>query len=380
MKKINFLVIFLAVLALLVLPSCIQEKKESPEQNSGQGNTSSTLPQLLEEISSEQFAKIDYSIYIEGKIADTSKEELARSIENQELLNASHPFGLEPLTFIIDSPWVNYRISDAVKEMRINEVRNVSIPSEFSVFGTYNKELVRTLPRLTFIPKTEKIDKLRYLFFYGKEPALNETLVYDYWNSTVTGIDNESVTIEHMPQNNTVREGEIGNITITFNKSTIVMRLTPVLNKTIIARTGEMVTITGYNETTLTADFNHPFAGKNLTFEIKLLEKGELTIWSRNIEDAVNANVGIAEFYDFTCMDCLRFEREAATSPDVLALKDKVKFAKINAEIEKELARKYNITAYPTILIFKKGEEAIRIPGFVKGVELRGAIEQLLIS
>lgn len=375
MKKIN-LVAFLAVF-LVIMSSCIQGAKEEKTVQEETGETGELLSEALESIPVEKFAKIDYSIYLENKLADTSYEKLAGGIENKELLSMSHPFGFEPLTFIMDSPWVNYRISDAVKEMKVGEVRNISIPPEFSSFGTYNNELVRDVPRFTFIPKTEKISKIQYVFFYGKEPLLNEIISEDYWNSTITEIGNESITILRLPSNNSVIEGSIGNITITVNETTIVMELTPFLNKTVIAGTGEMVRIINYNETTVTADFNHPFAGKNLTFEIKLLEKGELKIWSRNIEDATDSNIGVVEFYSFTCMDCLRFEREAVTSPDVLALKDRVKFVKINGEIEKELAKQYNITSYPTILIFKKGEEAGRITSFVKGTALRGAIEQL---
>jgi len=378
MKKTEFFALLLAVF-LVLASSCIQEKREEKTIDGKNSESGEFLSGEPAGESPANFAKIDYSIYAGGMLVDTSYEPLAREIENKDFLRVLHPFGFEPLAFITDSPFIDARINEAVKEMKAGEVRNLSIPAETSLFGPYRKELVRTMPRAVFMPRIQKMSRVQYFLSYGKEARLNETIAMDYWNATIVGIDNESVAILHLPANNSVVEGSVGSITITLNDSTIIMVFTPKLNKAGVTATGEIVTITHYNETAITADFNHPFAGKDLIFEIKLVEKGSIELWSRNIEDAVNADIAAVFFYNFSCEECAGFE-EAVSSPEVLVLKERVKFAKINGDVEKELAKKYNITSYPTFLIFERGEEIKRIETFMGRTELRRALEQIFKS
>ena len=56
----------------------------------------------------------------------------------------------------------------------------------------------------------------------------------------------------------------------------------------------------------------------------------------------------------------------------------KVRFLKINADVEQEVARKYGVSALPTIIAFKKGEEVDRISSQLSRVQLSMWAESLI--
>jgi FKBP-type peptidyl-prolyl cis-trans isomerase 2 len=50
------------------------------------------------------------------------------------------------------------------------------------------------------------------------------------------------------------------------------MEYIPILNITFQTAVGEYATVIDSNETSMTVDYNHPFAGKTLVFSVKVEE------------------------------------------------------------------------------------------------------------
>ena len=83
----------------------------------------------------------------------------------------------------------------------------------------------------------------------------------------------------------------------------------------------------------------------------------------------------IADFYSDTCIPCKRMSPVLAELEEELA--DSVKFVKLNINFDTETAIKYDVTAVPTFVFFKNGEEQTRIVGAVKKAELVDTINSL---
>ncbi|NIC06629.1 thioredoxin TrxC [Billgrantia bachuensis] len=52
-------------------------------------------------------------------------------------------------------------------------------------------------------------------------------------------------------------------------------------------------------------------------------------------------------------------------------LEPRIRFAKLNTEVEPELAGRFNIRSIPTLIVFRQGSEIARQPGVLQGTQLR---------
>lgn len=370
-KKIATLLLAFFVLLAISMAACTKaEKKNKSNAEIAQGEGKNITEQSAVEISPVEFpdfqniAKINYNLYADGKLVDTTYQSIAEKIineQNKEFLEFLHPLGFKPLIFIIDSMHINPEINDAVKSMQIGERRNITLGKNF--FGNRSSELIRTMPRFAYIPRKENVSIARYFAFTGKEPEVGDVFAEQFWNASVIKVENNTVFFERLPEEKIITSN-FGNMSISYNETTIVLELLPEINKTTVTDSGFLTPVEA-NATDVKFDMNHPFAGKNIVMEIELLEKGEKRIWSRDINDALNSDFAIVFFYNFTCAECGIMERNIFLSPLLLSNIDEISFVKINGDIEKEIAKDYGVATYPEIVFFRNGEEQGRIKGFI---------------
>lgn len=83
----------------------------------------------------------------------------------------------------------------------------------------------------------------------------------------------------------------------------------------------------------------------------------------------------IADFYSDSCIPCKRLSPILAEIEEELS--DRVKLVKININFDTELAEKYEVQSVPSVLFFKKGEEAARLSGAIKKAEITGTIDNI---
>lgn len=94
-------------------------------------------------------------------------------------------------------------------------------------------------------------------------------------------------------------------------------------------------------------------------------------------KEVLNAQgIVLADFYSDSCGPCRR------VSPVLNELENsyrsKIKLAKINVNCDVKLARKYVVSAVPTIVFFKNGEESARIVGAADKSEYSSVIDNLI--
>ena len=116
--------------------------------------------------------------------------------------------------------------------------------------------------------------------------------------------------------------------------------------------------------------------------------------WKTSLDEAVKAAPDttwhlIVDFYTDWCKWCKIADESTFTDPRVMALTRKFVFARINAEVDTNTARRFGVNGYPTVILLKKGgaevdrivgyerpEEFVRIIGdYVKGVGTKAALE-----
>lgn len=101
----------------------------------------------------------------------------------------------------------------------------------------------------------------------------------------------------------------------------------------------------------------------------------ELT--SQNFEDAISSATTpvLVDFYTPWCGPC----KMIAPVLEELAkeLEGKVKFGKVNADEEIEIANKYSVRMFPTMLVFKDGEVVQTIIGLTSKPDLASRLASL---
>lgn len=83
----------------------------------------------------------------------------------------------------------------------------------------------------------------------------------------------------------------------------------------------------------------------------------------------------LAEFYADGCVPCRRLAPILAELEEEFS---EMKFLKINAAFQQELARQYLVMSSPVILLFQDGKEAKRLVGAVRKKEVKAAINEVL--
>lgn len=106
---------------------------------------------------------------------------------------------------------------------------------------------------------------------------------------------------------------------------------------------------------------------------IKLMDIGAASFASEVLDSTTPV---VVEFYTQTCKFCKRFEPVVESVAD--KYEDKVKFCRINAAENREIAIQYDIFGVPATLIFRNGEVVERISGFVPEEELSRKIDGVL--
>lgn len=106
--------------------------------------------------------------------------------------------------------------------------------------------------------------------------------------------------------------------------------------------------------------------------------------WGHDLEDglaeAKRADKPLmADFYTEWCGWCKKLDEDTYKDKDVLALAAGFVCVKIDAEEDKESAKKYRVDSYPTIIFFNPaGKEIGRIGGYLPGADFASRMKKYL--
>jgi peptidylprolyl isomerase len=146
-----------------------------------------------------------------------------------------------------------------------------------------------------------------------------------------------------------------------------------------------ILTILEVNETTVKLDANNPLAGKDLTFEIQLVEIGasqsqESSLTSITLEEALaNGKPTIAEFGRGTCIPCKQMKPILEELAELY--KDTLNVSIVSVDEYRDLTNYYKVMAIPTQIIFdREGKEITRHVGLWPILEIISKLKEMGIE
>lgn len=90
--------------------------------------------------------------------------------------------------------------------------------------------------------------------------------------------------------------------------------------------------------------------------------------------ELLQGGITVADFFSDSCIPCKRMSPIIAELEEELA---DVRFGKLNINFDAETAEKYGVTAVPTLIFFKDGEEKARLTGAQKKAAILETIDNI---
>jgi FKBP-type peptidyl-prolyl cis-trans isomerase 2 len=215
---------------------------------------------------------VNYALYLDdGTLVDTNIIEVAEAND----LTASG----EAFEFTVKAGQVIDGFDEAVLGMHIGESKSVIIPAEKG-YGEVNSEMVIVLPLVQEVDRFVEIDASEFEETFGlvAEIGVEFSVQGMPWDLKVSKIGETVVTVENL-----LIEGQALYVEgvqwpsyvkeVTFDK--IVLRQDPTVGQSWLLSTGMQVRelkVSSVGAETFELDRNHPLAGKDLTFEISLID------------------------------------------------------------------------------------------------------------
>ena len=375
----------LPILMLILFLGCLGS--DSGANETLKNTTLTTIDNTSNGVKVAEIGKIvvvNYIMRAEGSVVETTIEDLAKSSSDFDFISSLHPFGFEPATFIIGSRFILPEISEATVGMQEGDSKTFVLPSDNPIGGEKSENLIRSISKFTILPVIEPIPRQGFNLTFGFEPYVGaEVQDFRFWNSTILEVTNETVVFQHQPEHGSTFEYLGGNITISLSDETISMEFIPRINYTFRAADGTFITVIDSNDTHITADYNHPLAGKDVEVELILEEISDPIIWLTGLHDSTSLSAHIEKpvfvlFTNLTCIECRRIQGEALTHMFTLALKDEFVWTEIDIEQQPEVAEQFGVETLPTVIILKKGEEKTRITNFLPPQAMRAMLNSVL--
>lgn len=266
MKK-NFSIIFLFLFILLTFCTVSNSNKivKTPED-----------AEKAKVVEIGDIVEIDYIAMLEdGSIVDTS----LKSVAEDEMRKKSKFFKIrsdyKPLVFRAGNSSIIKGLEENIIDMREGEEKEFIINAS-EAYGEWKKELTKSYP------KEQEYDVFEAVSFDAlpiseDEIEVNKTFRWHYWLGKIIDIDNSTrtVVVENLAKNTTINL-EFGKMFVEAGGDKIKVRLEPTLGAEIETKFGK-ARVYKSNETDFVLDFNHPLAGKNLKFWVRVnkIKKGD---------------------------------------------------------------------------------------------------------
>jgi FKBP-type peptidyl-prolyl cis-trans isomerase 2 len=171
-----------------------------------------------------------------------------------------------PLVFTVGSGQILQAFEDGLIGTEIGSEKIIVLSPEES-YGERNESRVLAVEKVAVVPLISDIPLDVFETGSGKKPIPNDTVQLKHWPAKVINATEDKVTIQNLPENDTIIETDYAPARITVNATHIKIELTPLKEIPYTTFLGPTRAVFE-NQTTILLDYNHPLAGKTVVFDI----------------------------------------------------------------------------------------------------------------
>lgn len=193
-------------------------------------------------------------------------------VEYTGILETGEEFDSGELEFEIGSGQMIEGFEEAILGMEKGEEKTFTIPPE-KAYGPSDPTKTQEFPLKRTMNKSIEITADEFNQTIGEAPVEGETYSAETttWPIKVLSVSGEAVVIEYLPEEGSTMDYDYGYETVHIAGDVIEITLTPIIGNEIMTAYGPLK-IVAADDDSMTLDFNHPLAGKSLTFTVRIVD------------------------------------------------------------------------------------------------------------
>jgi FKBP-type peptidyl-prolyl cis-trans isomerase 2 len=218
----------------------------------------------------------DYTGYFDdGTVFDTSIKLIGEQAALQKNVYS-------PLIFTLGQKQVISGFEENILGMKVGKIKNFTLTPE-KAYGEYDSRLLlKNVKRNIDMKRNIIVTTAQYKAAFNKDPVLNEVLNPEkaLWEVKVVKFNQTHVTLENLlPLGSSVQLPELPweSTVVNVTSDIITIKQNPKVGDPVqnLASTGSSQLsgiVIRVDDISFDVDANHPFAGKTLTFEVKIID------------------------------------------------------------------------------------------------------------
>ncbi len=398
---------FLTAIALILfigLPfSCMTADKQAalPAENQGSASGISALgreagPAEKENIQkkiaeaveeAKRTGKTSVDIYLDEdpgivQTGDLVSVRYRSALEDGTLISGTGPLavegsaGLSLQTLVAGSRTQPPGLGSAVLGVSRDGKKTVTLAPE-KAFGLHKDEAAQTFPTVRTMPLRLEINAPAYLKKFKVLPQKGDRVrLNPYFESEVMEVTGEKILILNLARHGFSEQAPFGKTTLTVEGDVITMRLVPEIGASfpVEDREGRIISADGAG---FVVDFNHPFAGKALQYDLEILSLTKASAFKnleipwiddhdKGLETArLQEKPAVLILYADWCQWCEKLFSQTFKDPRIKLLKDRLVFVKANSDLDPGLKSFYRQEGFPMMVFMDaKGNIIKKMEGF----------------
>ncbi|MFO7740423.1 MAG: thioredoxin family protein [Desulfatiglandaceae bacterium] len=332
---------------------------------------------------------VAYSATLEsGELLRTTDADIA-SNPDQKTIKGFWQDAFGPETIIAGGQEDFPGLGHAVLGLQKGDQQKVVVPPQ-NAFGMRDMKQVFQYDRTRIIPATVTMPAREYTSRFGGFPVKDKTVSYNaYVNAQIVDVSEKGAVLKLFPVEEEIND-VFGKTRMKVIDDNIHLHLTPKLgaNFELGKRKGRVIAVDSLK---FTVDFNDPLAGKNLVYDLKVLdltkaaEFSDLNIqWIEDYEKGMQAieemkKPAVLVLYADWCGYSKKLFDTTLQDPRIKMMKDDFVWVKVDSHEQSDLKQLYEQTGFPMTVLLDAGYNKIEvIDGFRPANEFKAALEKAL--